>query len=97
MSLSPDDFPGIDPRDREWLAEKLRSPSPPDGDGVCFANFGDEVLGPFACKADAEAAQNRKLHDLAASGVDLLSAEIRMSIVFTRVNPALYSKDMPDG
>ncbi len=73
--------PGIDPRDELWLARALKHP-PADDDGLCFATFNDELLGPFACAVDAEAAQNRKLSELEARGVDLLAMNPRMAVIF---------------
>ena len=79
--------PGIDPRDELWLARQARTPAP-DDDGVCFGTFNDEVLGPFRCKVDAESAQNRKLAELEAQGIDLAAANPRMAVIFA--DPAVY-------
>ena len=82
---------GIDSRDELWLARQLKNPAP-DDDGVCFATWGFEstntVLGPFACKADAEAAHQGKLDELTAQGIDLTTADIRMGVVFG--DPTVY-------
>lgn len=89
MSNTRDGFgpDGIHENDRAWLAEQLKKPGPlDDGDGVCFATWNDEVLGPFACKADAHAAHQEKLDELEAQGVD--SANIRMAVVFA--DPIVY-------
>lgn len=80
-------LPGMDPRDELWLAQQLEHPAPED-DGVCFATWNDELMGPFACKADAEAAQNRKLAELQAQGVDLVAAHPRMTVIFA--DPTVY-------
>jgi hypothetical protein len=80
-------YPGLDHRDELWLARQLKNP-PTEDDGICFAIWRDEVLGPFACKAEAEAAQQRKLDELAAQGVDLASANPHMAVIFG--DPATY-------
>lgn len=81
----------IDPRDEQWVRERLGQKF--DDDGVCFATFNDELLGPFSCKANAEAAQNRKLAELEAQGVDLAAASPRMAVIFG--DPSVYQ--MPTG
>lgn len=87
-------IPGIDPRDELWLARQLKNP-PAEDDGVCFATWNDELLGPFACKADAEAEQNSRLAELDAQGIDLVAANIRMSVIFA--DPAVYHVPSSEG
>jgi hypothetical protein len=78
---------GVDPRDAEWIASELKRAADPQ-DGLCFATFNDELLGPFACSADAEAAQNFRLAELEARGVDVLALNPRMAVIFA--DPARY-------
>lgn len=62
----------IDPRDELWLARQSKNPAP-DTDGICFGVWRDQVLGPFACAADADAAIDKAMREAGveiAPGVD---------------------------
>jgi hypothetical protein len=72
---------GIHEADR-WMLEHADDQAL-NGDGVCFAVLNGEQLGPFRCKADAEAALDRKL-----AGTELLPGADAGSVIFA--DPAVY-------
>ena len=91
--------PGIDPRDWEWIEKHEHELAQPIPDiGPCFAcwQVGEqpaELLGPFRSTGEAHAAHDSKLAELAAQGIDLLAADIKMSVIFA--DPAV--NHMPTG
>ena len=89
----------VDPADEAWLAAQLaRRASDIDDDGICFARWNGELLGPFRCKADANAAHEAKLQELRDAGIDPLVANPVMSIVFG--DPSVYhvpDSERPNG
>ena len=77
--------PGIDARDELWLAHELEYPSDPLA-GPCVATFNGTTLGVFPNAAAAEAAQNRRIAELAARGVDVLALNPEMTVTFVEIH-----------
>jgi hypothetical protein len=74
----------IDPRDELWLAQQLKNPAP-DYDGVCFAIWRGEQLGPFSCVADADVEIYKRMCD---AGVEIVPGADCGTIIFA--DPAVY-------
>ena len=95
----------IDPRDAEWVRERLGKESGEantidprdeqqaleylskefDKDGICFAFWRGEQMGPFSCWAEADAAIEKAMRD---AGVEIGPGVDCGSVVFA--DPAVY-------
>jgi len=77
----------VDPADEQWMREHMADPPTPEV-GVCFGFIDGEWLGPFRRRREATAALDRRLEELIAKGVDIVTANIKSGVVF--VDPATY-------
>jgi hypothetical protein len=82
--FDPTQDPGIDPRDYAWIAEHANDLAL-DGDGVCFAFWRGEQLGPFSCKAEANSALDRRMRE---AGVEITHGMDAGGVIFA--DPAMY-------
>lgn len=74
----------VHPADALWLARQLKNPAP-DTDGVCFGIWREEVLGPFSCAREADAAIDKAMRD---AGVEIGPGTDCGRVIFA--DPAVY-------